>query len=131
MLQTTIEQLRTWAAEYDTPGFIPADPVSFPHRFTAKQDIEISGFLTAWIAYGNRKQILKKAGELHTEMDGSPLAYIIGRRYAAHEGDTRPFYRFFKHSDLHDICRRLHDIYTTYPDLEAAVTATGGDPISA
>lgn len=131
MLQTTIEQLRTWAAEYDTPGFIPADPVSFPHRFTAKQDIEISGFLTAWIAYGNRKQILKKAGELHTEMDGSPLAYIIGRRYAAHEGDTRPFYRFFKHSDLHDISRRLHDIYTTYPDLEAAVTATGGDPISA
>ncbi len=131
MTPDTIEQLRTWAAAYNTPDFIPADPISFPHRYTSKQDIEISAFLTAWIAYGNRKQILRKAGELHAEMHGGPLAYIVGGGYARHEGDGQAFYRFFKHSDLYDICHRLHIIYTTHEDLEAAVMATGGDPVSA
>ncbi len=32
-----------------------------PHRYTLKQDIEVSGLLTAIMSFGNRKQILKKA----------------------------------------------------------------------
>ena len=51
---------------YHCADFITSDPVQFPHRYTLKQDIEISGLLTAIMSFGNRKQILKKADELHS-----------------------------------------------------------------
>ena len=50
---------------YHRADFIQSDPVQFPHRYTLKQDIEVSGLLTAIMSFGNRKQILKKADELH------------------------------------------------------------------
>lgn len=46
---------------YHRADFIQSDPVQFPHRYTLKQDIEVSGLLTAIMSFGNRKQILKKA----------------------------------------------------------------------
>ncbi|RYY97170.1 MAG: DUF2400 family protein, partial [Chitinophagaceae bacterium] len=58
--------------EYNTPAFIAADPVSVPHRFTQKADIEIAGFFAALFAWGNRPTILRKAGELMNLMDGAP-----------------------------------------------------------
>ena len=77
MEKTLENRLIEWAEEYNTKDFIPADPVSFPHRFTEKKDIEISAFITAWIAYGNRKQILKKAEEVHKDMEGKPYEFIM------------------------------------------------------
>lgn len=126
------DRLKYWERQYNTKHFIPADPVSFPHRFTEKRDIEISGLLTSWIAYGNRKQILKKAEEIHTDMAGQPYTFIMNRTYAKYEanGDCT-FYRFFKYADLYAICERLHQIYTLHTDMEAAVTATGKDPLTA
>ena len=59
---------------YHCADFITSDPVQFPHRYTLKQDIEISGLLTAIMSFGNRKQILKKADELHRLMGDSPIS---------------------------------------------------------
>ena len=33
--------------EYDKPFFIEGDPVSIPHLFTKRQDIEVAGFFAA------------------------------------------------------------------------------------
>ena len=76
MTEEVKSKLVAWAAEFHNSNFIPADPVLFPHRFEKKQDIEISGLLTALLSFGNRKQILKKAEELHALMGKSPLEYI-------------------------------------------------------
>jgi len=46
---------------YNRPSFIELDPLSIPHRYTEKGDIEIAGFLAATIAWGNRKMILKNS----------------------------------------------------------------------
>lgn len=127
----TTEKLEQWAKEYNAPNFIPTDPVSFPHRFKEKKDIEISAFLTAWIAYGNRKQILKKAEEIHTAMANHPSEFIIQKRYQQYRGNQEAFYRFFKYNDLFVICDRLNQIYTQYEDLEKAVISQNTDPISA
>ena len=61
---------------YHRADFIQSDPVQFPHRYTLKQDIEVSGLLTAIMSFGNRKQILKKADELHGLMGDSPYQYV-------------------------------------------------------
>lgn len=136
MDQKTILLLREWAREYNTKSFIKDDPVQFPHRFTEKQDIEISAFLTAWISYGRRAHILQKAEELHQLMGSSPYAFIRSGETTFAPLRNRPvvrrdtFYRFYTYSDLHLICCRLKDIYDTYDSLEDAMAAEScEDPI--
>lgn len=77
MTEEIKRQLWEWAAAYHCAGFIQNDPVQFPHRYERRQDIEISGLLTAIMSFGNRKQILKKADELHRLMGVSPHQYVL------------------------------------------------------
>ena len=59
-------------ALYNQPSFIKDDPVSIPHLFTKKQDIEIAGFFASIFAWGNRKTIINKSKELMKLMDMQP-----------------------------------------------------------
>lgn len=52
-------QLEMLVAKYNQPGFIAADPVSIPHRFTKPADIEIAGLFAALLAWGQRTTIIK------------------------------------------------------------------------
>ena len=63
-------------AEYNNPSFIQADPISLPHRFTKKQDIEIAGFFASIFAWGNRTTIINKTNELMKLMDDAPHQFI-------------------------------------------------------
>jgi hypothetical protein len=76
MTPATRNLLVEWAGKYESETFIPNDPVQFPHRFSRKQDIEIAGLLTAWISFGNRKMICRKADELLVLMQHRPLEYV-------------------------------------------------------
>ena len=49
---------------YNNPNFIESDPIQIPHSFSLKQDIEISGFLSATIAWGNRKMIIQNSKKI-------------------------------------------------------------------
>ena len=62
---------------YNHQRFIQSDPISIPHRYSKKEDIEISGFLTATIAWGQRITILKNANVLLKLMDESPHDFIL------------------------------------------------------
>lgn len=62
---------------YNRPGFITADPISIPHSFTRKQDIEIAGFFAAIFAWGNRTTIINKSRELMQLMDNAPHAFCL------------------------------------------------------
>jgi len=55
--------------QYNQPNFIPNDPVSIPHLFSKKQDIELMGFWAAILAWGQRKTIINKSKELIQLMD--------------------------------------------------------------
>lgn len=81
MTEDIKNKLLMCAEIYHCAGFIESDPVQFPHRYTLKQDIEISGLLTAIMSFGNRKQIRKKAEELHGLMGGSPYRYVLSCRW--------------------------------------------------
>ena len=63
------EFLETKVEQYNTPEFLETDPICIPHSFDKKEDIEISAFLTATIAWGNRKSIIKNARQLTELMD--------------------------------------------------------------
>ena len=63
--------------QYNKPDFIDPDPVSIPHQYTKLQDIEITGFWTAVLAWGQRKTIINKCNELFGLMDNAPFDFII------------------------------------------------------
>ena len=64
--------------EYNQPSFIEHDPVSIPHLFTKKQDVEIAGFFASIFAWGNRTTIINKSKELMQLMDLAPHEFIVG-----------------------------------------------------
>jgi|SRR5450631_1018836 len=61
---------------YNHPSFIPADPISVPHRFSKKQDIEIAGLFAAVFSWGNRTTIIRKSNELMNFLDNAPHDFI-------------------------------------------------------
>lgn len=85
-------------AEYNQPGFIPNDPISIPHRFSKKQDIEIAGFIAATLAWGQRKTIINKCLELLEMMDNAPHDFMLHHS----DEDLKALLRF-KHRTFNDI----------------------------
>jgi uncharacterized protein (TIGR02757 family) len=62
---------------YNNFNFIETDPIQIPHRFSRKEDIEIAAFLTATIAWGQRKSIINNASRLMELMDNSPYEFLM------------------------------------------------------
>lgn len=116
---------------YHRADFIQSDPVQFPHRYTLKQDIEVSGLLTAIMSFGNRKQILKKADELHGLMGDSPYQYVLSCQWEKDfpSGATNSFYRMLSYADFYGYFRRLYIAYTTWESLEEALMLYPGIPM--
>jgi uncharacterized protein (TIGR02757 family) len=84
--------------QYNRPEFIPNDPVSIPHLFSKKQDIEIMGLWAAVLAWGQRITIINKCRELIALMDGAPYDFIINHE----ETDLKKLLQF-KHRTFNDI----------------------------
>jgi uncharacterized protein (TIGR02757 family) len=103
---------------YNNRKFIETDPISIPHQFTKKQDIEIAGFLAATIAWGNRKSIIVNGGKLMQWMDQSPHDFILN----ATDKDFRPFEKFvhrtFNGTDCVFFLRSLQHLYKEHNSLE-------------
>jgi len=106
------------ALQYNTTRFIEPDPVSIPHGFDTKQDIEISGFLTATIAWGGRGTILKNAGRMMSLMDNAPFDFVMGHTQAD-LGRLKSFvHRTFNGDDLVYFMEALKNIYLYHGGLE-------------
>src|SRR6478672_3920315 len=63
--------------EYNKPAFIQDDPVSIPHLFRKRQDIEIAAFFAAIFAWGNRITIIQKSRGLMELMHMSPHSFCL------------------------------------------------------
>lgn len=131
MTEDIKRQLSAWAATYHCADFIQHDPVQFPHRYVQKQDIEVSGLLTAIMSFGNRKQILKKADELHALMGTSPYKYVLSRQWESDfpSTDGNSFYRMLSYADFYSYFKRLHTAYSRFDSLEEALLVHSGTPM--
>ena len=104
--------------QYNRPEFIVDDPISIPHQFQLKEDIEISAFLTAVISWGNRQSILKSANKLMALMDRSPAQFIMnaGPRDLSHLASF--VHRTFNGDDCIFFIKSLKSIYQIHGGLE-------------
>src|SRR6478736_4202580 len=82
---------------YNLSLFIKDDPISIPHRFKKKQDIEVAAFFAALLAWGNRKSIINSCNTLLTLMDNVPYEFCVQHT----EKDLKKLNRF-KHRTFND-----------------------------
>jgi uncharacterized protein (TIGR02757 family) len=104
--------------EFNKPEFIELDPISIPHRFSLKEDIEISAFLTATISWGNRKSILGAADQMMQLMGESPYDFIMDCNDFDREKITDFYYRTFNGTDFDYFLSALKNIYLHKGGLE-------------
>ena len=116
------ELLNRYYKIFDESNFIDNDPISIPHKFTKKEDIEIAGFLAASIAWGNRKAILKSCNDMMQRMDNAPYDFIINASSKDLSCMKGFYYRTFQGCDMLCFIDALNNIYTNFGGLEKVFT---------
>ncbi len=104
------EYLDFKTTQYNTKDFIDSDPIQIPHRFSKKEDIEISAFLISTIAWGNRTMIIKSGERLLDIMGHEPHNFIVNYTSTKHLDFV---HRTFNGVDLDFFFRSLRNIYET------------------
>ena len=108
---------------YNHPRFIQTDPISIPHQFSKKEDIEISGFLTSTIAWGQRATILQNSNMLLNFMNETPHDFILNFS----NKNLKPFQNFvhrtFNGTDCIYFLKALQKIYREKNSLETLFTS--------
>lgn len=105
--------------QYNTPDFIDSDPIQIPHLFSQKEDIEIAGFLTATIAWGNRKMIISNSHKLMQIMGNSPYDFVMHHKEIHLEKLSNFVHRTFNAIDAVTFIKALQHLYKNNPDLES------------
>lgn len=105
---------------YNTNDFISKDPISIPHKYSKKQDIEISAFLSSTLAWGRRDIILKKCNQLLSLMNNAPHDFVLNYK----DKDLIKFedfkHRTFNYNDLVYFLNFLKSYYRNNESLEEA-----------
>ena len=115
------------ASQYQRAEFLETDPIQIPHGFDRKEDIEISAFLTATIAWGNRKSIIRSAREMMQRMDDAPFEFVWNARAGELKRLDDYVHRTFNGSDFTFFVRSLREIYRNHGGLEGLFTPDGNE----
>lgn len=110
-------------AFYNNPNFIESDPIQIPHLFSQKEDIEIAGFLTATISWGNRKMIIKNSIKMMELMGESPFDFVQSHTEKNLEKLDSFVHRTFNGTDFKTFVIGLKNIYTNHGGLETVFSA--------
>lgn len=108
--------------KYNRLDFIDSDPIQIPHRFSSKEDIEIAGFLTATISWGQRKSIINNANQLMEMLDNTPFVFLVEADKSDWKTFTRFVHRTFNSDDCLFFLHSLRNIYINNGGIESVFT---------
>lgn len=106
---------------YNSPHFIESDPIQIPHLFSQKEDIEIAGFLSATIAWGNRTMIIKNSHQMMHLMGNAPYDFVMSHSEEDLERLESFVHRTFNGGDFATFIKALQHIYINHNGLEAVL----------
>lgn len=113
--------------EYNTPDFIPDDPICIPHLFSKKQDIEIAGLMASVFAWGQRKTIINKSKEFLALMDNDPHSFVVNHSEEDMKGFLSFKHRTFNATDALYFIHFFKWYYSKNDSLEDAFEAGEGE----
>ena len=105
--------------KFNQPNFVETDPIQVPRKFTQKEDIEISGFLTATIAWGNRTAIIKNAERLNSLMGNQPFDFVLNASNLEIQQLQKFVHRTFNGTDCIYFINSLKNIYKNHGGLQS------------
>ncbi|MBK3518398.1 TIGR02757 family protein [Carboxylicivirga marina] len=108
--------------KYNRPEFIENDPISIPHLFTKKEDIEIAGFMAATIAWGRRDLIIKSATTLMGMLEYEPYDFLMNAELSDWSLFEKFYYRTYSSIDCLYFLKALKAIYSKHGGLEKVFT---------
>lgn len=103
--------------QYQRKKFIDSDPIQIPHRYSRKEDIEIAAFLTATIAWGNRKMIINSANKMMELLDNAPYNFVMEHQQSDLSNSSF-VHRTFNSEDFAFFIKGLKNIYRYHGGLE-------------
>ncbi len=104
--------------EFNRPEFIETDPIQVAKQFSGKENIEIAGFLTATISWGNRAAIIKNALRLMELLDNQPHDFVLNASGEDLKRLNRFVHRTFNGDDLIYFIQSLQNIYHNHGGLQ-------------
>jgi uncharacterized protein (TIGR02757 family) len=117
--KSEIKKLLDSSVDYfNRRSFIVSDPIQVPHTFTKREDIEIAGFLTASLAWGQRPVMIRNAFSLLETMPDGPHQFLLES-----DEDRFNFFSTFKHRTFNGIdciffLKSLQNIYMYHGGLK-------------
>ena len=105
--------------EFNTVDFIEPDPISVPHRYSSKEDIEIASFLASSIAWGNRKIITKNGHRMMDLLGDSPYDFVMSHNKHQLERLENFVHRTFNGEDFIYFIKALKHVYLNHGGLES------------
>ena len=112
---------------YNNKKFILSDPIQIPHSYSKKEDIEIAGFLSATIAWGNRSMIIKNSNKMMEIMDNTPFDFVLNHSEKELKSVNNFVHRTFNSIDFQYFIKSLQNIYRNYRGLESVLKPTNND----
>jgi len=103
---------------FNNREFIEDDPITVPHFFEKPEDIEISGFLTAVLSWGQRSVIIRNSFSLVRSMPGGPLNFILDAEKEDFERFRDFKHRTFNGKDCAFFLASLQNIYRNHNGLK-------------
>jgi uncharacterized protein (TIGR02757 family) len=104
--------------QYNNPSFIISDPISIPHSFTDRRDREISGFLTAAIAWGRRDLILRSSKKMLELIGNVPFEFVTNASDTEIKSLEHYVHRTFNGTDFISFINGLRHIYSNFNSME-------------
>jgi uncharacterized protein (TIGR02757 family) len=127
----TFPELKSFLDEkvvlYNNTNFIESDPVQIPHLFSQKEDIEIAGFLSATISWGNRKMIIKNSHQMMELMGNAPYDFVMSHQETDLERLESFVHRTFNGQDFMGFIKGLQHIYKNHGGLETVFSNNLGE----
>tara|TARA_B110000211_G_scaffold161231_1_gene182283 strand:+ start:1472 stop:2242 length:771 start_codon:yes stop_codon:yes gene_type:complete len=112
---------------YNRSSFIASDPIQIPHQFSTKEDVEIAGFLSATIAWGNRTMIIRNSKKMMEIMDNSPFDFVMNHSNSELKTITNFVHRTFNSTDFQYFIKSLQNIYKHHKGMESVLKPSIGD----
>ena len=104
--------------QFNQLGFIKDDPISIPHRFEKKEDIEIIAFFMAIIAWGQRKSIINSGEKLIQIFNQAPYDFIVNHQEKDLKKCLGFVHRTFNEEDLLSLIAYIKSLYLSGEGLE-------------
>lgn len=116
--EKTKEQLREYAARYETAGFIDGDPSWFMHQVEGEANQETLAFVASSLSYGSRKQFLPKIQRLLDSSHGDFHRWVAGGIFRNDiAADDKCYYRLYTNKTMLSFLSRLQALLKEHGTL--------------